>query len=93
MFALCCVFLVKVKVGNDQEKAHSERDSKHRGGEKLITFRYLYYGRVSSYFPNRWPLSYIHLTENMKTYIRNLEKDVHVCNIILDSETLQPDEM
>ena len=27
-------------------------------------------GRMSSYFPNRWPLSYLNLTENMKTYIR-----------------------
>ena len=26
--------------------------------------------RMSSYFPNRWPISYINLTENMKTYIR-----------------------
>ena len=25
---------------------------------------------MSSYFPNRWPLSYINLTENIKTYIR-----------------------
>ena len=26
--------------------------------------------RMSSYFPNRWPLSYRNLTKNMKTYIR-----------------------
>ena len=26
--------------------------------------------RMTSYFPNRWPLSYPNLTENMKTYIR-----------------------
>ena len=25
---------------------------------------------MSSYFPNRWPLSYPNLTKNMKTYIR-----------------------
>ena len=25
---------------------------------------------MSSYFPNRWPLSYLNLTKNMKTYIR-----------------------
>ena len=24
---------------------------------------------MSSYFPNRWPLSYLNLTKNMKTYI------------------------
>ena len=26
--------------------------------------------RMSSYFPNRWPLSYLNLIKNMKTYIR-----------------------
>ena len=26
--------------------------------------------RMSSYFLNRWPLSYLNLTKNMKTYIR-----------------------
>ena len=26
--------------------------------------------RMSSYFPNRWPLSYLNLTKNMKTHIR-----------------------
>ena len=26
---------------------------------------------MSSYFPNRWPLSYLNLTKNMKTYIRH----------------------
>ena len=26
--------------------------------------------RMSSYFPNRWPLSYLNLTKIMKTYIR-----------------------
>ena len=26
--------------------------------------------RMSSYFPNRWPLSYLHLIKNMKTHIR-----------------------
>ena len=26
--------------------------------------------RMISYFPNRWPLSYLNLTKNMKTYIR-----------------------
>ena len=25
---------------------------------------------MSSYFPNRWPISYLDLTKNMKTYIR-----------------------
>ena len=26
--------------------------------------------RMSSYFPNRWPLSYLNLIKNIKTYIR-----------------------
>ena len=26
--------------------------------------------RMSSYFPNRWPLSYLNLTKNMKTHVR-----------------------
>ena len=26
--------------------------------------------RMSSYFPNRWPISYLNLTKNMITYIR-----------------------
>ena len=26
--------------------------------------------QMSSYFPNRWPLSYLNLIKNMKTYIR-----------------------
>ena len=26
--------------------------------------------RMSSYFPNRWPLSYLNLTKTMKTHIR-----------------------
>ena len=67
----------KVQVGKDQEKAQSEKDShsKNRGGKKTkLTVRYLYHetyrDRMSSYFPNRWPLSYLNLTKNMKTYIR-----------------------
>ena len=67
----------KVQVGKDQEKAQSEKDShsKNRGGKKTkLTIRYLYHetivSRMGSYFPNRWPLSYLNLTKNMKTYIR-----------------------
>ena len=67
----------KVQAGKDQEKAQSEKDShsKNRGGKKTkLTIRYLYHetivSRMGSYFPNRWPLSYLNLTKNMKTYIR-----------------------
>ena len=31
--------------------------------------------RMSSYFPNRWPLSYLNLTKNMKTYIRRQQHE------------------
>ena len=59
----------KVQVGKDQEKAQSEGDShsKNRGG--TYTMKHIV-SRMSSYFPNRWPLSYLHLIKNMKTYIR-----------------------
>ena len=60
---MCCK---KVQVGKDQEKAQSEKDphSKNRGGKKTkLRIRYLYHkhivSRMSSYFPNRWPLSYL----------------------------------
>ena len=67
----------KVQVGKDQEKAQSEKDSlsKNRGGKKpnqqsgTYTMKHIV-NRMSSYFPNRWPLSYLNLTKNMKTYIR-----------------------
>ena len=56
----------KVQVGKDQEKAQSERDShsKNRGGKKTnqqsgtYTMKHIV-SRMSSYFPNRWPLSYL----------------------------------
>ena len=32
--------------------------------------------RMSSYFPNRWPLSYLYLTKNMKTYIRRQQHKI-----------------
>ena len=67
----------KVQVGKDQEKAQSEKDShsKNRGGKKpnqqsgTHPTKHIA-SRMSSYFPNRWPLSYLNLTKNMKTYIR-----------------------
>ena len=70
----CCT---KVQVGKDQEKAQSEKDSnsKNRGGKKpnqqpgTYNMKHIV-SRMSSYFPNRWPLSYPNLTKNMKTYIR-----------------------
>ena len=69
--------LEKVQVGKDQEKAQSEKDShsKIRGGKKpnqqsgTYTMKHIV-SRMSSYFPNRWPLSYLNLTKTMKTHIR-----------------------
>ena len=61
----------------DQEKAQSEKDShsKNRGWKKSkLTIRYLYHETYrkpnEQLFPNRWPLSYLNLTKNIKTYIR-----------------------
>ena len=49
----------KVQVAKDQEKAQSEKDShsKNRDGEKtkLIPRKHIV-SRISSYFPNKWPL-------------------------------------
>ena len=67
----------KVQVGNNQEKAQSDRIplQKPRWGKNL-TMRplYMYHANIAEaelgYFPNRWPLSYLTLTKNMKTYIR-----------------------
>ena len=74
------VFHKKVQVGKDQEKAQSEKKKKKfplqkpRWEKTKLTIRYLYHetivSRMGSYFPNRWPLSYLNLTKNMKTYIR-----------------------
>ena len=80
MFIRCGImpkFYQKVQVGKDQEKTQSEKDShsKNRGGKKpnyqsgTYTMKHIV-SRMSSYFPNRWPLSYLNLTKNMKTYIR-----------------------
>ena len=47
---------------------------KPRWEKTKLAIRYLYHetivSRMGSYFPNRWPLSYLNLTKNMKTYIR-----------------------
>ena len=47
---------------------------KPRWEKTKLTIRYLYHetivSRMGSYLPNRWPLSYLNLTKNMKTHIR-----------------------
>ena len=69
--------LKKVQEGKDQEKAQSEKTHtpKTEAGKKLMNNQALIprkhiVNRMSSYFPNRWPLSYLNLNKNMKTYIR-----------------------
>ena len=45
--------------------------------------------RMSSYFPNRWPLSYLNLTKNMKTYIRRQQHKKFKHQDIKQKEPLQ----
>ena len=59
------------KTRNQKKVSHS----KNRGGKKTNQQSGTYVikhivSRMSSYFPNRWQLSYLNLTKNMKTYIR-----------------------
>ena len=53
---------------------------KPRWEKTKLTIRYLYHetivSRMGSYFPNRWPLSYLNLTKNMKTYIRRQQHKI-----------------
>ena len=73
----------KVQVGKDQEKAQSEKDSHSKtevgknqtNNQVLYTMKHIV-SRMSSYFPNRWPLSYLNLTKNMKTYIRPTAQNI-----------------
>ena len=61
----------KVQVGKHQEKAQSEKDSQSKTrDDQASTPRKHTVSRMSSYFPNRWPLSNLNLTKKMKTYIR-----------------------
>ena len=47
----------------------TEVGKKQTNNQVLIPYKH-FVSRMSSYFPNRWPLSYLNLTKNMKTYIR-----------------------
>ena len=68
----------KVQVGKDQEKAQSEKSfplqkprREKKTNQQSSTYTMIHFvSRMSSYFPNRWPLSYLNSTKNMKTYIR-----------------------
>ena len=67
----------KVQVGNDQERRNqkkipirkTEAGKKQNNNKVLIPLKH-FVSRMSSYFPNRWPLSYPNITKNMITYIR-----------------------
>ena len=86
----------KVQVGKDQEKAHSEKDShsKNRGGKQTnqqsgtCTMKHIV-SRMSSYFPNRWPLSYLNLIKNMKTYIRRQQHKIKLNTKTLNKKNHQ----
>ena len=62
----------KVQVGKDQKKIptpKTEVGKNQTNNQVLYTMKHIV-SRMSSYFPNRWPLSYLNLTKIMKTYIR-----------------------
>ena len=67
---VCCIYK-KVQVGKDQEKAQSEKKiptlktevgKNQTNNQVLIPLKHLV-SRMSSYFPNRWPLSYLNLAK------------------------------
>ena len=43
---------------------------KNQTNNQVLIPRKHFVSRMASYFPNRWPLSYLSLTKNMKTHIR-----------------------
>ena len=61
----------KVQVGKDQEKSVNQKKiptpkpevgKKQTNNQVLYTMKHIV-SRMSSYFPNRWPLSYLNLTK------------------------------
>ena len=54
----------------------------------LYTMKHIV-SRMSSYFPNKWPLSYLNLTKNMKTYIRRQQHKKFKHQDIKQKEPLQ----
>ena len=69
----------KVQVGNDQEKAQSEKRfplQKPKWENIKLTIRYLYTMKTyrtpnEQLFPNRCSLSYLNLTKNIIIHIRH----------------------
>ena len=67
----------EAQVGKDPEKAHKKKiptaktevGKKQTNNQAIYTMKHIV-SRMSSYFPNRWPLSYLNLTKTMKTHIR-----------------------
>ena len=70
----------KVQVGTSRQRSGKGAIRKRfplqkpRLEKTKLTIRYLYHETYrkpnEQLFPNRWPLSYLNLTKNMKTYIR-----------------------
>ena len=72
MFCEIIYYEEKITVGDDQEMVQSERNSQSKTEvrKNLIDNKVLILSRVSSYFPNRWPLSYPNLTKTRKSALR-----------------------
>ena len=51
----------------------TEVGKKQTSDQVLIPRKHFVVSRMSSYYPNRWPLSYLNLTKNMKTHIKQKE--------------------
>ena len=67
------VQVVKIRKRRNQKKIptpKTEVGKNQTNNQVLYTMKHIV-SRMSSYFPNRWPLSYLNLTKNMKTYIRS----------------------
>ena len=75
----------KVQVGNDQEKAQSEIHTQKPRWEKTKltdTYTKKTYCKLSEQlFPNRQPLSYLNLTQNIKAYIRLKQHKILLQNV------------
>ena len=66
----------------------TEAGKKQTNNQALYTMKHIV-SRISRYFPNRWPLSYLNLTENMKTYIRRQQHKKFKHQDIKQKEPLQ----
>ena len=77
------LMIIKVKIGNNQEIAQSERSShsKIRGGKnkaknQALILRKHIASRVNSYFLNKWPHSHPNLTKNEIIHVTPRHKTI-----------------